>query len=370
VIFLDHMMPGMDGFETLTAVKGNARTAAIPVVMYTSREGDAYMGQALQLGAIGVLQKPVKPEELAQILERVDRLRSQQAATATAARLAAGPAPGRPSAAVTGVIHVPPEFRNRRAGVPPAEKQAAAGNVTEKAVRSLPWGFYLKRLLIALALLLPAVWLLERYQATQRQLEQAQRQNRELRAQEEATRLVNTQLAILPTALEGPLRAEPVASGLLDTLAWALNQHSQYGFQEEPLGDARLAQMRELVARLAAAGFTGTIRLETHVGEFCLVRDERGEYRMPSDSLPIGRCEIVTHPHSQAVASGQRQSAAFARYLAERRPSNRIQVAVLSHGAHRPLVAYPDSTTMQTASDWNQIARLNQRVEVVLVPTP
>ena len=106
VIFLDHMMPGMDGFETLTAVKGNARTAVIPVVMYTSREGDAYMGQALQLGAIGVLQKPVKPEELAQILERVDRLRSQQAATATAARLAAGPAPGRPSAAVTGVIHV------------------------------------------------------------------------------------------------------------------------------------------------------------------------------------------------------------------------------------------------------------------------
>ena len=370
VIFLDHMMPGMDGFETLTAVKGNARTAAIPVVMYTSREGDAYMGQALQLGAIGVLQKPVKPEDLAQILERVDRLRSQQAATATAARLAAGPAPGRPSAAVTGVIHVPPEFRNRRAGVPPAEKQAAAGTVTEKAVRSLSWGLYLKRLLIALAFLLPAVWLLERYQATQRQLEQAQRQNRELRAQEEAARLVITQLSILPTALEEPPHPEPVASGLLETLAWALNQHSQYGFQDEPLGDTRLAQMRELVARLAAAGFTGTIRLETHVGEFCLVRDERGDYRMPSDSLPIGRCEIVTHPQGQAVASGQRQSAAFARFLAERRPSNRIQITVLSHGAHRPLVAYPDRSTMQTAGDWNQIARLNQRVEVVLLPTP
>ena len=40
VIFLDHMMPGMDGFETLAALKSDARTAAIPVVMYTSREGD------------------------------------------------------------------------------------------------------------------------------------------------------------------------------------------------------------------------------------------------------------------------------------------------------------------------------------------
>jgi len=29
VIFLDHMMPGMDGFETLAALKSNTRTASI-----------------------------------------------------------------------------------------------------------------------------------------------------------------------------------------------------------------------------------------------------------------------------------------------------------------------------------------------------
>src|ERR1051325_2582850 len=37
-IFLDHMMPGMDGFETLRAIKVNPTTASIPVVMYTSKE--------------------------------------------------------------------------------------------------------------------------------------------------------------------------------------------------------------------------------------------------------------------------------------------------------------------------------------------
>ena len=50
-IFLDHMMPGMDGFDVLRAVKASAQTTAIPVIMYTSRDGQAYMGEAMALGA-------------------------------------------------------------------------------------------------------------------------------------------------------------------------------------------------------------------------------------------------------------------------------------------------------------------------------
>ena len=36
VIFMDHMMPGMDGFEALRAIKDNPATATIPIMMYTS----------------------------------------------------------------------------------------------------------------------------------------------------------------------------------------------------------------------------------------------------------------------------------------------------------------------------------------------
>ena len=61
VIFMDHMMPGMDGFQAVQAIKNNPRTATIPIMMYTSQEGELYVGQARALGAVGVLPKQVKP---------------------------------------------------------------------------------------------------------------------------------------------------------------------------------------------------------------------------------------------------------------------------------------------------------------------
>ncbi len=42
VIFMDHMMPGMDGFQAVQSIKNNPRTAAIPILMYASQEGDLW----------------------------------------------------------------------------------------------------------------------------------------------------------------------------------------------------------------------------------------------------------------------------------------------------------------------------------------
>jgi CheY-like chemotaxis protein len=69
VIFMDHLMPGMDGFEALEAIKANPATATIPVMMYTSQEGELYVGQARALGAFGVLPKDLKPVEVARVLK-------------------------------------------------------------------------------------------------------------------------------------------------------------------------------------------------------------------------------------------------------------------------------------------------------------
>jgi hypothetical protein len=168
---------------------------------------------------------------------------------------------------------------------------------------------------------------------------------------------------VAPTVRELVPRAWPEA------LAWALNQHNQYGYSEEPLGDARLVQLRELLERLAAAGFRGELRLETHVGEFCLARDDQGTLRLAGDDLAFSRCEIQSQPPALAEQRGLRQSAAFARYLAEHgRVVRDIRVVVVSHGADRPLVPYPDPAGLRTAGEWNRVARLNQRVEIVLVP--
>ncbi len=69
IIFMDHEMPGMDGFEAVSAIKKNPATATIPIMMYTAQEGELYVGQARALGAVGVLPKEVEPVELVKVLE-------------------------------------------------------------------------------------------------------------------------------------------------------------------------------------------------------------------------------------------------------------------------------------------------------------
>ncbi len=45
VIFMDHMMPGMDGLQAVREIKVNPELADIPVMMYTSQEGELYSGR-------------------------------------------------------------------------------------------------------------------------------------------------------------------------------------------------------------------------------------------------------------------------------------------------------------------------------------
>jgi len=63
IIFMDHMMPGMDGFEAVKRIKENPQTAIIPIMMYTSKCGDVYLSQARALGAMGVIAKTIAPVE-------------------------------------------------------------------------------------------------------------------------------------------------------------------------------------------------------------------------------------------------------------------------------------------------------------------
>ena len=69
VIFMDHLMPGMDGFEAVSTIKRNPKTATIPIMMYTSKKGEVYVGQARALGAVGVLPKEVAPVQVSKVLK-------------------------------------------------------------------------------------------------------------------------------------------------------------------------------------------------------------------------------------------------------------------------------------------------------------
>ena len=72
-ITLDVMMPGMDGWAVLTALKADAELADIPVIMLTIVD-DKNLGYAL--GAADYLTKPVDRDRLVAILQEIPGRRS------------------------------------------------------------------------------------------------------------------------------------------------------------------------------------------------------------------------------------------------------------------------------------------------------
>ncbi len=71
VILLDWMLPDMTGLAVLEHLKGENRTAWIPVHMLTSRSKMADVERALERGASGYFTKPMK---LVEISTRINRL--------------------------------------------------------------------------------------------------------------------------------------------------------------------------------------------------------------------------------------------------------------------------------------------------------
>ncbi|MDX5299249.1 MAG: response regulator, partial [Gammaproteobacteria bacterium] len=69
LIFLDHMLPGMDGFEALQELKRQPHTRDIPVIMYTSQNAERYLEEARSKGAAGVIGKQIDREQLKHQLE-------------------------------------------------------------------------------------------------------------------------------------------------------------------------------------------------------------------------------------------------------------------------------------------------------------
>jgi two-component system chemotaxis response regulator CheY len=71
MVLCDVNMPGTDGLELVTRVKGDERYAALPIVMLTSEVRARVCSQALKQGAVGWLVKPFNP---AQLLVTVNKL--------------------------------------------------------------------------------------------------------------------------------------------------------------------------------------------------------------------------------------------------------------------------------------------------------
>lgn len=64
LILLDLLLPKVDGFEVLKALKGNSDTSSIPVIVLTAKAEEEDRQRALDLGADNYMTKPFKPQDL------------------------------------------------------------------------------------------------------------------------------------------------------------------------------------------------------------------------------------------------------------------------------------------------------------------
>ncbi|MCK8516707.1 response regulator [Methylonatrum kenyense] len=93
VVFLDYMMPDMDGFEVASALSALPEAAGVPLVMYTSRNSPEDRARAIRSGISGFLVKPVSEEALQELLETVDRQRRDGDAGPADTEVTPGPLP-------------------------------------------------------------------------------------------------------------------------------------------------------------------------------------------------------------------------------------------------------------------------------------
>jgi CheY-like chemotaxis protein len=86
VVFLDYLLPGIDGLETVSRLRGQTRTAKLPVVMYTSQDGDAFAERAQAVGADDIYVKTADEKRLSTILGKLALLpkRARSAASSAA----------------------------------------------------------------------------------------------------------------------------------------------------------------------------------------------------------------------------------------------------------------------------------------------
>jgi CheY-like chemotaxis protein len=81
IVFLDEMMPGLSGLETLTQIK--ARYPQVPVIMITKSEEEHIMDEALGSKISDYLIKPVNPSQILLAIKKHTEARRLQSERST-----------------------------------------------------------------------------------------------------------------------------------------------------------------------------------------------------------------------------------------------------------------------------------------------
>jgi CheY-like chemotaxis protein len=389
VIFMDHLMPGMDGFEAVSAIKRNPDTATIPIMMYTSQEGEVYVGQARALGAVGVLPKKIAPVEVSKVLRSLRVIGGEEQAepedTETDQAVTSGEFPALETLDQDLKVLIRDLFEQQRSilrrdlldsyeaiaarvadEIRPAEMPEAEEPLPPEE-KSMP-GFARAAVMVLAIMTMVFAWLyLEREQSFQDMLAQ----NAALQRAFENQRVSDAEDSLEAIRQLGDYQQtiDAMYAAALNGLEWGANLASEYRFGDLPLGDDRLQVVEQLTEQLLAIDFSGVVRIETHVGNFCLTVAGTDGYRLAGDGMMALDCDTIGVAAGEAYELGLGQSVAFANFirLTDQRSSGRIRYEIVSMGNADPLMNYPTVADGMTADTWNRIAGTNNRVEISIV---
>lgn len=388
VIFMDHTMPGMDGLEAVSAIKANPDTATIPVMMYTTKEGEVYVGQARALGAVGVLPKNVQPHQLFEmllnlglvkerrdgvarnepatyVLDDVDRSLDEQAQGIAVQNLVSRILEDQHLTLRADILRSQRSFAKEVAHELLKEQALTAEDEnhdieTEPQKQAPGASLWLRAVLfvgLIVAAFLAFQFKVQRdtalTQLTEVQNQQADRSLTDLAGlrEQNATALAQT-AQVMDSALRG--------------FAANLNHDTGTSMYEPAFSGALAQSLTDVLPFLSEMGFAGQVVLTSHLGRFCLAIDEAGQYQLAPDDLPMLSCDYVGHVHEENSYVSDRLSVEFAQFLAQRDGMTpEIVLQALDSVTSTEPLEYPNSVA--TAGQWNAVAQANNRVEVSFV---
>ncbi|MDE2293882.1 MAG: response regulator [Gammaproteobacteria bacterium] len=408
-IFMDHLMPGMDGLQAVKVIKEDPRNATIPIMMYTSQEGELYVGQARALGAFGVLPKQVRPVDVSKVLYELhllpDRRDSESSALAPVdIEAPAAAKPPVPPAGADSTKRLETAIREqsadlRRFVVASLDSFAAriVGDVRDQATKSPieplppppppprpPWPWIAATASAVLAVIAFGVlWMgvRDRLAAAQAEIATlsatATRLDRARADLDQAAARLTAALANAPAG--GAATPSPVASP--DTAPGTPAPTAANGgdagarvvtvpYGEVPLDRGRLDAMRGLLSQLEAQGFHGVVKVTSYPGLFCLTGNPTDGYVPAKPTLPAAQCDAIGNPFEESLSGQQRQSLAFGNLIAgaRERSGGAIAVAIQDGSSAQVALPYPARTSTLTAGEWNKAAAANNRVEFTIEP--
>ena len=412
VIFMDHMMPGMNGFEAVRAIKDNPQTATIPVMMYTSKGGDLYLGQARALGAVGVLPKTVAPAELYASLKRIGLVRERRGADdldkpddenaserledlhrqqpldipVVAAAFNGTPTDNDEAPTQKELRRILDEQRveirkDLLMGLDTAARQnrekldrlldEKIDALREQLPPPVPAPSVLPTILLIVLLFVSVTWnLVSRKDDSGDVNHVATKAALADQEQNLAAKYTSSETTQNSTGNDDAANAPEDMKQIWQSVNWALNQDTNYPWDEIALDGARMQTVAQLLDQLGNSNFTGKLLLETHVGEFCLQGDQEKGFELAGDDVTLEQCSSIMNPVQPTDSPSTHQSLEFANLVASSPwlQDGTITLEIQAAQRSQPLVDYPPREQSTKSGEWNRAAAANNRVIIELIP--